>query len=259
MTTITAPASLLEPARPSLARLSAVEIRKMVDTRSGRWMLILIALTAVAMMPVILFAVPEEDQTLLEFFTASQTGVSFLLPVIGILAVTSEWSQRTALTTFTLVPERPRVLVAKLFAGSALGALFVAVGLVTAVISRGIGEVTGRSDGSWTLTPGRIGLTLLFAVLTLLMGAAFGMLFMNSPLAIVMFFVLPTLWTTLGEVVSKLKGAAGWLDTNRTLLALSEPGTITGEEWARAGTSLLLWLVLPLVIGVIRLIRREVK
>lgn len=258
MTAITAPAALLEPARPSLFRLTAVELRKMTDTRSGRWLLILIGLTAVAMMPVVLFAVPKQEQTLLEFFTASQTGVSFLLPVLGILAVTTEWSQRTALTTFTLVPERPRILVAKLIAGSALGALFACVGLVTALIARTVGELMGRSDGSWSLGPGRFGLTVLFAVLLLFMGIAFGMLFMNSPLAIASFFVLPTVWSALGEMISKLKGPAGWLDTNRTLTALSEPG-ITAEEWARAGTSLALWLLLPLVIGTIRLIKREVK
>ncbi|MFG2001210.1 ABC transporter permease [Spirillospora sp. NPDC048911] len=258
MTAVTAPAALLEPARPPLARLTVVELRKMIDTRSGRWLLILIGLTAVAMMPVVLFAVPKEDQTLPEFFSASQTGVTILLPVLGILAVTTEWSQRTALTTFTLVPERPRILAAKLIAGSVLGALFACVGLVTALIARTIGEVLGRSDGSWSLSPGRFGLTVLFAVLVLFMGIAFGMLFMNSPLAIVLFFLLPTVWGTLGEMVSKLRGPAGWLDTNRTLTALSEPG-ITAEEWARAGTSLALWMVLPLVIGTIRLVRREVK
>ncbi|GAA2591067.1 ABC transporter permease [Actinomadura fulvescens] len=257
MTAITAPA-LLKPARPSLLRLTAVEVRKMTDTRSGRWLLILMGLTAVAMMPVVLYAVPKQDQTLPEFFSASLTGVALLLPVLGILSVTSEWSQRTALTTFTLVPERPRVLVAKLLAGSALGALFACFGLVTALIGRTAGEVMGRSDGGWALSPGRFGLALLMAVIAVFTGIAFGMLFMNAPLAIVFYFLLPTLWTTLSELVAKLRGPAGWLDTNRTLEALSEPG-VTAGEWARVGTSLAVWMLLPLVIGTLRLIRREVK
>jgi hypothetical protein len=33
-----------------------------------------------------------------------------LLPVAGVLLVTEEWSQRTGLITFALVPVRPRVL-----------------------------------------------------------------------------------------------------------------------------------------------------
>jgi hypothetical protein len=43
-----------------------------------------------------------------------------LLPIVGILPVSSEWSQRTALITFTLVPRPMQVLVAKLVAGPAL-------------------------------------------------------------------------------------------------------------------------------------------
>ena len=41
-----------------------------------------------------------------------------LLPVVGILLVSSEWSQRTAQVSFTLVPRRPRVIAAKMLAGA---------------------------------------------------------------------------------------------------------------------------------------------
>ena len=40
------------------------------------------------------------------------------MPVVGILLVTSEWTQRTAMISFTLVPHRSRVLLAKLLAGT---------------------------------------------------------------------------------------------------------------------------------------------
>jgi hypothetical protein len=33
----------------------------------------------------------------------------------------------------------------------------------------------------------------------------------------------------------------------------------SGKEWARLGTSLLLWLLLPLVAGTLRILRSEVK
>ena len=41
---------------------------------------------------------------------------SVLLPIVPILLMTSEWSQRTALSTFALVPVRERVIGAKLLA-----------------------------------------------------------------------------------------------------------------------------------------------
>lgn len=256
MTAATAP--LTEPARPSLARLTLVELRKTTDTRSGRWLLIVIALTAAAMTPVVLFAAPEHERTLAGFFSASLTGAAFLLPVLGILSVTGEWSQRTALTTFALVPERHRVAAAKLAAGTALAALCVAAALAVAAAGRGLAEATGRSDAAWTMRPSVVATTLLFAIISVYSGMAFGMLFMNAPLAIVLYFALPTAWTTLTETVDALQDAAGWLDTNRTLNALLEEG-ITLEEWARVGTSLAVWLLIPLIAGLVRLTRREVK
>ena len=46
--------------------------------------------------------------------------MSLLLPVMGILLVTSEWSQRTDMTTFALEPHRSRVIMAKLVTGVVL-------------------------------------------------------------------------------------------------------------------------------------------
>ena len=39
--------------------------------------------------------------------------MTVILPIIAILSVTGEWSQRSGLTTFTLVPHRGRVIPAK--------------------------------------------------------------------------------------------------------------------------------------------------
>ncbi|MFC5753605.1 ABC transporter permease [Actinomadura rugatobispora] len=249
---------LADPPRPSLARLTAVELRKMTDTRSGRWILILIALFTPALMPVIIFTVPAEDQTLREFFIASQAAVSILLPVLGILSVTGEWSQRTALTTFALVPERGRVVSAKLLGSVVLAVAFVAIGLASALAARAIGGLAGRSEGAWTLPPALVGQGLLVSVALVVMGVAFGMLLLSPALAIVLYFLLPTVWTTLGEMIKKLSGPAGWLDTNRTFAPLTETG-VTSGEWARAAVSVAAWVLLPMAIGLVRLLRREVK
>jgi ABC-type transport system involved in multi-copper enzyme maturation permease subunit len=254
----TAPAVLDDPPAPSLARLTLIELRKTVDTRSGRWLLIIIALFTPVLMPVILFTVPAPEQTLREFFVASQAAPMLLLPVLGILSVTSEWSQRTALTTFALVPDRRRVIAAKLPAGALPAAAFVALGLASAVVSRALGGAIGRSEGSWSMPPQLVGQILLSSVVFVLIGAAFGLVLGSPALAIVLFFVLPTLLTTLGEMVTRTRETIGWLDTNRTITALDDTG-VTAGEWARVGTSLAVWLLIPLVIGLIRLTRREVK
>ncbi|WP_030167528.1 ABC transporter permease subunit [Spirillospora albida] len=249
--------TLLEPARPPLPLLVVVELRKMTDTRSGRWLLALVGLSTLVLLPVVLYTVPKQDQTMTELFISSQVG-TLLLPLLGILSVTAEWSQRTAISTFALVPQRGRVLAAKLLAGAALGALYAVIGLASGYAARAAGALLGRSGGAWTLPPSLVATTVLHAVLVVMIGVAFGALLMNPALAIVLYFLLPTVWTIAGQSIRRLKEPAAWLDTNLTLKALLEHN-VTTAEWSRVGTSLVLWLALPLAVGAVRLARREVS
>jgi ABC-2 type transport system permease protein len=236
--------------RPPLTRLTAVELRKMADTRAGMWLLIVTGLIAVGVVIVALTLGETADQTLSEMYFFALGATSILLPVLGILAVTSEWSQRTALTTFTLVPERWRVIAAKAVAGIALGLLVMAACLLSAAV----GNVL--ASGSWTLELAELRNGVLIQVITMLSGFAIGLLFLSSPLAIVLYYLLPTVWGVLGEVWDALP--ADWLDTSRTMEPLFE-NEMAGGDWARLATSLGLWLLLPLVLGLLRLRRAEVK
>jgi hypothetical protein len=80
----------------------------------------------------------------------------------------------------------------------------------------------------------------------------------NSP-AIVAYFVLPTVWSILGETIPALERVAPWLDTSPSTTRLAEDTMSSGGDWARLGTSRLLWLALPLVVGAWRVRRSEVK
>src|SRR5690554_5177250 len=90
------------PAPIPFARLTRVELRKQVDTRAGRWLLTVIVLVSVALIALVLLSADPAERTWQELTTASSLGQMLLLPLLGIMAATSEWSQRTALTTFTL-------------------------------------------------------------------------------------------------------------------------------------------------------------
>ena len=48
--------------RPTLALLTVVELRKLVDTRAGRWLLALIGLLTVGLTVVQLIWTPDADQ-----------------------------------------------------------------------------------------------------------------------------------------------------------------------------------------------------
>jgi membrane protein insertase Oxa1/YidC/SpoIIIJ len=59
------------------------------------------------------------------------------------------------------------------------------------------------------VTAAAVGNALVFQLVNVVMGVAFGMLLLNSPLAIVLYVLPPTLWSTLGGPVDGLRTAAG--------------------------------------------------
>jgi len=236
---------------PTLPRLTLVELRKMVDTRAGFWLQLIVA--GVTLVVVTLFCLFGETDDLIfrDMFALAVFPASLLLPVVGILLVTSEWTQRTALITFTLVPRRMRVMSAKLLAGLVLGLIAAVIALAVAVVA------TLAVSGDWTMGFAVFGQIVLLALISLLSGVAWGAAFLSSAPAIVLFFVLPTAWSALGAIPF-LDDAANWLDTSRTTGPMSEH-TISAHQWLQFGTSYLVWLGIPLAIGLFRIARGEIR
>ncbi|GAA0813802.1 ABC transporter permease [Spirilliplanes yamanashiensis] len=257
-TTPTTAARDIGAGRPPLGRLVAVELRKLVDTRAGAWLLGLIAFASVAIVVVQLVVLDPEQHTYREFFVPSMLPTGILLPVLGVLSVTSEWSQRTAMTTFALVPGRGRVVTAKLLAGAVAALLAVVAGLAFAAGANLVGAALGGA-GDWDVDATSIGLAVLFQLLNVLMGAAFGLLFLNSPLAIVLYFALPLVWGMLGGMIASLRTAAEWLDLGTTMMPMLGDQALDGGQWARLAVSSAVWIFLPLVAGLVRVRRAEIK
>jgi ABC-2 type transport system permease protein len=244
------------PTLPSLLQLSRVELRKSYDTRAGRWLLITIALAALGVVAISLF-VQDAPKAFPGYLSVTQLPVSILLPVLGILLVTSEWSQRTAMTTFTLVPRRSRVLTAKVLAAAVLGVL----GMVATAVASGLATVltpVATDHGvDWSVSHAQLGQVLLLQVLFVLSGVAFGMLLLSSPLAIVTYFVLPTVFTVLVNLVGALDWVRDWLDLGTTTMPMFD-GTLHGQGWLQVATSVALWIVLPTFVGWLRIRRAEI-
>jgi len=91
-----------DDARPSLTRLAAVELRKMADTRAGLWLQISVALLTVLVVVITCVTGHAQDHSLRHIFDNAIQPAAVLLPIVGTLLVTSEWSQRTTLSTFAL-------------------------------------------------------------------------------------------------------------------------------------------------------------
>jgi ABC-2 type transport system permease protein len=238
--------------RPGLAPLVRVELRKMVDTRAGFWLQAAIGVLTLAVVVVRSVVGDASDHTFGSILNVALGPAAVLLPVAGVLLVTSEWSQRTGMITFALVPVRSRVIGAKLLASIVVGA--AAFAAIVAIAAAGA-LVTGV-EGTWTHIVPLISQSLLFLIGGVLIGVAFGMAVLSSAPAVVALFTLPTAWAALASL-NVFAGVAPWLDTNRSLSPLSKE-LLSGTQWAHVATSLAVWLVIPLVIGAWRITRREV-
>jgi len=242
-------------ARPGLGRLTWVEMRKMADTRAGFWLLIAAVAITVVVVAVRAIIGDAEDHTFISVLNIGLQPVAVLLPIAGLLLVTSEWSQRTALITFTLTPMRSRILAAKLLAGVVV--VTAMLGMVLAVVVAAVLLAAPGVDGTWSDGWAMVGQSAVYLIAGLIGGVAFGAALLASAPAIVAYFALPTAWSALISLPF-LDGVAPWVDTIRAIGPLSEE-VLTATQWAQAGTTLVLWMVVPLLIGVYRITRREVS
>jgi ABC-2 type transport system permease protein len=239
-------------ARPGMSRLVAVELRKIVDTRAGFWMQAATVALTVLVVIVRLAVGDAADHTFASVLDVAVFPAAVLLPVAGILLVTSEWSQRTGMITFALVPRRSRVLGAKLIASLvlALGMLAMSVGVVAAGVL-----VASPGEGAWSDAVPLIGQSAVYLTTGMLTGVAFGMVVLASAPAIVALFALPIAWTAVATL-SVFADAAPWLDT-RLALGPMPKEVMSATQWAHAGTALAIWMLLPLLVGAWRITKRE--
>jgi hypothetical protein len=244
-------------------RLVKIELRKMFNTRSGFWMLISIGVLSVIATGAVLIFAPDSEIAYENFAAAIGFPMSVILPMIAILGVTSEWSQRSGLTTFTLVPSRGRVIGAKAIATFLVGIASMAVAFAIGAAGNLAGSAIVGVDTVWDVSLAAAAQILLGNLVGMAIGFTLGVVLRNSAAAIVGYFVvsmvLPGILVLLAQVRSWFEDLQPWIDWNYTQVGLFEGITNTGEEWAMLASTTAIWIVLPLAIGLLFLRRSEVK
>lgn len=179
-----------------MTALVRAELRKLTTTRLWLWMLVLgVALAGATTSVAIGFAEPGPlglktaagQRTV--FAQASAT--LLVVGILGIVAVTSEFTHQTATPTFLATPHRGRVVVAKLLTYAAVGLAYAAAGsaAVLAVAlpwlaAKNLDVVLSGTDLARTL----VGVALEVALYAVL-GVGVGCLMRNQIAAIVGFVV----------------------------------------------------------------------
>jgi ABC-2 type transport system permease protein len=247
-----------------MSRLTKVELRKALDTRAGRWLVIAILALVVVVEIIYSFAAHDDQKDFQDYLQIPGAVFGYFLPIIVIMLTTSESSQRNGLVTFTLEPKRSRVVIAKFLAGIVLALTVMVAGLVIAFLGTLLGAATGSSP-DWGLDRGIVLNALLLSnLIGVFVGFALAMLIMNTPGAIVAYFaytlILPTAVGILSSLSDGFDKVAPWIEFNTAQSPLiSGDYSPTGQEWAQIATSGFIWLIVPLAIGIRRLVRIEFK
>lgn len=245
-----------------MSRIVGVELRKMFDTRSGFWLMASIGIAAVLATAATIIFAPDDELTYEAFATAIGFPIAVILPMIAILSVTSEWSQRSGLTTFTLVPHRGRVIAAKVICAVGIAVVSMLVAAAVGAVGNVVGTAIAGVDTTWNVSVAEFALIVLANVIGLLMGFTLGVLIRSSAGAIVAYFVysllLPTTSSALASTQEWWRDNGPWFDFSYASSRLFDE-QMTSEQWAQLGTSGLIWLVIPLAIGLRLVLRSEVK
>ena len=161
-----------------------------------------------------------------------------------------------------LEPRRPRVVAAKLAVGVVLTLATVVVAMaVGAVMNLLYGAIQGPVDWHFGFD-GMFGF-IITQTIAMLIGFALAALVLNTPAAIVLFFVytwvLPFILGIASYYLDWFDRASQWFDFARAQQPLFDMSVDTGEEWAHLLVSGFIWLVVPIGIGLWRILRAEVK
>ena len=212
---------------------------------------------------ILVIAFAPADQLSYSMFTlAIGKPMSILLPLIALLSVTAEWTQRSGLTTFTLVPHRGRVILAK-------GIAMLLVGIVAMVLAfplGALGNLAGTAihgvDPVWDQNVTDLAYYALANTLLMAAGFMLGVLIRASAGAIVDVLHLRVRRAHPPDV----PGHGPGLVPQRPALGRPElqprrpvPRRLHAEQWAQLGVTSAAWLVVPLALGVVTLLRSEVK
>lgn len=237
-----------------LSRLVWAELRTMAGFWAARWLFLIIGAFAALFIVVSVATAAPVDQNFLRFVVAAAVPLNLLLPVLGIVLISIGWTHRTASTTYTLMPVRRRALLAQIQAVSIIGSAAIALGL-------GLAALAAIPSGSrvWSV-PGAdsVAAVGLVHVVALFQGAALGLLFLNPSSAILGYLAIPVGIDLLSSMWPPLFGARPWFDLWTAQLPFLDAAPLVREQWFHLATSTGLWVVLPFVVGVIRLHRVDI-
>lgn len=197
---------------------------------------------------------------------AGVTLVALIIGVLGVIAVTSEYSSGLIRTTMTYVPRRVPVLAAKALVLAAvtfpvmLAAVFTTWGVGQALMGAGdAGVATAALTDDGVL--GALFGNAAYLTAIALMGLGFGAILRSTPAAIAALFALIFLVPGLGRFLlpASIRDEVLLYLPSNAAEAFTTVRLLPGELSAATGmATVAAWVLVPLAIAAVRLVRKSV-
>jgi ABC-2 type transport system permease protein len=264
----------IDTTRPAVpfGRLVRVEFRKMTDTRAGRTLVVVTAAIMILTAAIMVLVAGTNDQfdaTASDFASVQQFVSLLILPVFAIMITTSEWNQRTHLNTFTLEPQRARILGAKATAVLIFSLASLALAIAAGAIGNAATSAVGY-DPVWNYGVDDLAWSVVLQLALIMSAFGLGLLLLNTAAAVAVFYVSAIMlrfivYPIIFGFVDPFLDVAPYLDVFFGF-AVAQGGqnlhddAVSGlARFAPMVVSTLLWVGVPMVVGWLRATRSEVK
>ena len=155
------------------------------------------------------------------------------------------------------------MIVAKATAAFVVGVLSMALAFAIGALGNLAGSALAGVDTVWDVSMAHAAQITLGNLVGMAIGFTLGVVLRSSAAAIVGYFVvslvLPGVLLLLAQVREWFNDLQPWIDWNDTQVALFEGQTSSAREWSQLGATTMIWIVVPLVVGLLMLRRSEVK
>ena len=240
------------PPRVPLSRLVRVELRKIIDTRAGRWLLISIGLLTAAIIVIFFFAGDQVGPHVRQLRRGHRDPAG--LPAPG---ARHPGDHQRVVPTHRPGDVHPRAEPSPGRGGQVHRDGAARPGRRRARLRARRGRQRPRHGAAGRLRllelPARTGSARSRSARSSASSrvSRSACCCMSSAAAIVIYYVVPIAWSILFNAVSALNSAAPWVDLGTATTSRCSTTTMSSSNWEHLGVTTLIWVGLPLVVGAV--------
>lgn len=252
---INMPIQLTESSSIKFSNICKAEARKSTDTQAAKTIILTTVFLTIAMFVVSIFRF-EDGAPWTKAVAAISSPATTILAISFILLVCEEWTRGTALITYTFVPQRSKVILAKFvvllecFLGTIL--LVYALSALAAIIGAGMHGYSINWTPSITSVVSLAGPLLV----NLLFGYSMALATQETTLALGLYFILPPV-TVVATQLPVIGEYMKWVSLEHSSsMFVAGATSVTVPQYI---CSIIVWIVIPSIFGIIRNMKRDMN